>query len=130
VLANIFSAFKHSVCKHSVVCVCVCVYVCVLTHVSARIHTHTHAHTLTYIQHGDDVKFRDPHSYMKQYEGGPLPAAGRAPTIHVRKCVCVCVCMCVCVRVCVHVQVDGAQYAKDCARLAGTVHVHYVDVGG
>ena len=28
VLANIFSAFKHSVCKHSVVCVCVCADTC------------------------------------------------------------------------------------------------------
>jgi hypothetical protein len=31
---------------------------------------------------------------MKHYEGGPLPAAGRAPTIHVSVCVCVCVCVC------------------------------------
>jgi hypothetical protein len=51
-------SIKHSVCKHSVVCVCVCADTCKCAHT----HTQTHTHTCTHIddthtprcgQHGD-----------------------------------------------------------------------------
>jgi len=48
-------SIKHSVCKHSVVCVCVCADTCKCAHTHTQTHTHTHAHTLmTHTHHAVD----------------------------------------------------------------------------